>query len=105
VKVEFSKQELRDLYEKGETGKPKYPEGIIEGYAKQIKYIINAQNINDLYALKSLHFEKMSGFKNKYSTRINRQFRIEMLFENRKDGSIMMKIFVIQKISKHYEKG
>ncbi len=103
MRVSFANEEVKRLYEKGESIGSRYPAGIIERYVKRIDLIRAAETFNDLYAFTSSKFEKID--HNRYSMRINDQYRIEMTYESMKDGTMLVKVFLIQKISKHYRKG
>jgi proteic killer suppression protein len=101
VLIEFAKKELGDLYILGKDAKGKYPAAIIERYVKRIDYIKAAESFNDLYAMKSVKFEKLKGIS-KYSVRINDRYRIEMIYGLSKDKTMVMKVFIIMDISSHY---
>lgn len=94
---EFDNNELVKIYE---TGRGSYPPEIIKAFFKKIQLIKNAKNENDLRKIKSNHFEKMEGYKNRYSLRLNLQYRL--IIELLKDG--IYKIILIKEISNHYSK-
>lgn len=61
-----------------------------------------AQNTNNLQALKSLHFEKLAGdLEGKYFVRVNLAFRI--VFKIEKDGNnTRIEVICIEELSNHY---
>jgi len=99
VDLQFGNRDLENLYT---TGKSRYyPDNIIEKFFKRIQSLKAAKDIYDLWSLKSLHFESLSGFKNRYSVRINDQFRLE--FEIKfEDEQQTRGLIIILEISKHY---
>jgi plasmid maintenance system killer protein len=104
LKVIFASEDLKRFYEEGKSRNNEYPPGIIDRYIRRVDSIKAAEKFNDLYALQSLKFEKIDN-NNRYSMRINDQYRLEMTYESKKDGTMMIKIFVIREITKHYRKG
>jgi len=94
---------LKDLYSNGySTGKPKFNKEIELKFIARITQMEQAINTNDLRALKSLHFEKLSGkLDNKYSIRVNEAFRIIFRIE-RDDNNIRLEVICIEELSNHY---
>ncbi len=103
MKVAFADKDLENLYKDGESGKSAYPQGITKRYVMRVNTIKSATKFNDLFELRSLKFEKIDK-KNRYSVRINDQYRLEMTYDDIKDD-IVIKGFIMQAISKHYRKG
>lgn len=93
----FADEKLEKLYLHG-TGSKQYPEGVAEAFIRRVRTIEGATDERDFRALKSLHFEKLKGFKNRYSMRLNKTWRLILTFEKNEDG----KIVVIIEINKHY---
>jgi proteic killer suppression protein len=94
---------LAQLYKNGKSaGKPKYNNDIELGFIKRVIQIQEARSTNDLRAIKSLHFEKLSGkFEGKYSIRVNKAFRV--IFRIEKDGeNARLEIICIEELSNHY---
>ena len=72
----FADNKLEKLYTE-EKGAHKYPAGVVDAFFEVMTVIANAQDERDLYALKSLHYEKLSGKRShQRSLRLNRQFRL-----------------------------
>jgi proteic killer suppression protein len=84
------------------AGKAKFNHDIELGFIKRIVQIEQSQNTNSLRALKSLHFEKLTGhLASKYSIRINKAFRI--IFRVEKEGvNIKLEIICIEELNNHY---
>ena len=75
---------------------------IIKGYVKVVNYIKAAGRIEDLYRIKSLHYEKKKGDLNGVdAVWINNQYRL--LFYSSPDENGIVVNALISKISKHYE--
>ncbi len=103
MRVIIEDEYLSSLYTNGTSiNKPKFNIEIERGFIKRVIQIEQAQNTNNLRALKSLHFEKLSGNLNgKYSIRINLAFRI--VFRIEKDGNDKrIEVVCIEELNNHY---
>lgn len=64
MNIEFKDKALEELYTEGSTKDHKYnklsPE-VIRKYAKVVNYLKAARRIEDLFLIKSLHYEKKKG--------------------------------------------
>ena len=65
MNVEFEKEYLAELYEKGKTDdkKHRFQPQIVNGYLKCVKALLNASRMEDLYQYRSLNYEKLKGDK------------------------------------------
>ncbi|RQP15904.1 MAG: addiction module killer protein [Parapedobacter sp.] len=82
-----------------ETGKPKFPREVISGFLRKIGQMKSAKDSNDLRAIKSLHFEKLSGTrKGRYSIRVNNCWRIIFRIDNNE----RIEILAVEELSNHY---
>ncbi len=74
--VEFADDDLEQMYfDKASTGG--VSDAIVKRFRKVVSWIRGATDERDLYALKSLHFEKLKGKrKHQRSLRINDQWRL-----------------------------
>ena len=62
--IDFDNKGLQDLYETETTTDSQYkrlPKDIIKRYIKVVNYLKAARRIEDLYLIKSLHYEKKKG--------------------------------------------
>lgn len=95
-------KELDQLYVTGKSKKYKLEKKCIEKYVKLIDQIEAAENIFDLRLPPSNNFEKLKGYENRFSLRLNKQMRLifEIDFQNEEktNGNVS-----ILDISKHYE--
>jgi proteic killer suppression protein len=94
---------LANLFVKGRCeGKPKFNQDIERKFIQRITQMEQASSTNDLRALKSLHFEKLSGdLEGKYFIRVNRAFR--MVFRVEKDGNnTRIEIICVEELNNHY---
>ena len=81
MKLRFATDALRDL-ESADCGE--YGESVIERYRSRINLIRCAPDERDFYALKSLHFERLSGNRShQYSMRLNQQWRLILEFDGK----------------------
>ena len=93
----FNDAKLAELYYK-EIGIRDYPDSVVSAFFKKMQIIKNASNENDLRAIKGNHFEKLQGEDNKYSIRLNLQYRL--IFQLGKENECT--IILIEEISNHY---
>ena len=105
MEVHFEKEYLSDLYYKGKTTDKKYrfqPE-VIKRYKLRIETLEDAASVEDLYPIKSLHYEVLKGDKaGLESVRVNDQYRIE--FKTSKvESETIVTICNILELSNHYK--
>ena len=72
---EILDHELTDMYTNKRYG-GRYSQAIVRAFRKCMQVIDNAVDERDLYAMKSLHFEKLQGREPERSMRLNRQWRL-----------------------------
>ena len=105
MKVAFNEEYLEELYTKGKSGNKKYrfqPQ-IVRGYQKAVKFLIQAQRIEDLFPFKSLHFEALHGDKEgRFSVKANDQYRVEFSIEESDDEPVVTICNVLE-LSNHYK--
>ena len=83
MRFTFADRKLEKLYTE-EKGAHKYPEGVVDAFFDVVAVIADAPDERDLYALKSLHYEKLKGKRShQRSLRLNNQFRL--IVEREKD--------------------
>lgn len=103
--IEFNDIFLEELYLFGSTKDHKYrklSKEIIKQYVKTVNYIKSVQSIEDLFFIKSLHYEKKKGdLKGSEAVWINDQYRL--LFKSSSEKNGMVVSVILDKISKHYE--
>lgn len=104
MKIIFAKDYLRELYTEGKTSNKKYrfQADIIKRYKNTIDKLKAARQIEDLFPIKSLNYEKLKGEKrNVESVRVNDKYRIEFIsFTSQGEPEIM--ICEIIELSNHY---
>lgn len=78
--IEFENPALEELYTSGSTKDHEYKrlsQDIVKGYVKVVNYLKSATRIEDLYRVKSLHYEKKKGNLNGVdAVWINDQYRL-----------------------------
>lgn len=103
--VTFGETYLKELYEKGKTSdkKHRFQPSIVKRYKDRINYLMKASSKEELYPIKSLHFEALHGDKKgRFSIKVNDQYRIEFsLTENREQP--LLTICNIVELSNHYD--
>lgn len=101
MKISFAKKELERLYVTGKSRKYKIDNIILKKFFLKMKVITAAKDIMDLREPPSNHFEKLSG-SNRYSIRVNKQYRLEFEIEMCEQDSDLAKVIIIE-LSNHYE--
>jgi proteic killer suppression protein len=106
MKVEFEKEYLRELYEKGKTSDKKHrvqPQ-VVKAYLKCIRALYKATRIEDLFPIKSLNYEKLKGDKQGLSSiRINDQYRLEFREIENPNNILEIEICSLVDITNHYK--
>ena len=106
MKVEFEKEYLRELYDTGKTTdkKHRYQPRVVKGYAKCVKTLANAEEIEELFTYNSLCYEKLKGDKKGLSSvRINDQYRLEFRESVNSNNIPEVKICSLTDITNHYK--
>ena len=103
--IEFENSALEELYTVGATQDRQYkrlPKDIIRRFVKVVNYLKAARRLEDLFFIKSLHYEKKKGDLNGVdAVWINDQYRL--LFHSSPDETGIIVNALIFEISKHYE--
>ncbi len=101
MEVRFLNKEIANLYESGKTRKNKLDKIVIHSFFEVIASLCAANNIYDLRKEPSLNFERLKKFKNRYSLRLTKKYRLEVEIEW-EDNEKLKGIIGIDKISVHY---
>lgn len=105
MNITFDDKALEELYERGSTKDHKYKklsQDVVKQYIKAVNYIKAARRIEDLYVIKSLHYEKKKDdLKGVETVWLNAQYRL--LFKRSSDDNGIIVNALLQEISKQYE--
>ncbi len=105
MKIEFADTALEELYTKGTTQSGQYrrlSKDVVKQYIKVVNYIRAARRLEDLFCIKSLHYEKKKGdLDGVDAVWINRQYRL--LFNSSPNDEGIIVNALLFEISKHYE--
>ena len=105
MNVDFEIAALEELYITGSTQEKVYarlPEDIVKRYVKVVNYLKAARRIEELFQIKSLHYEKKTGnLKGVDAVWINDQYRLLFYSSPDEDGIVVN--VLLSDISKHYE--
>lgn len=75
--VEFQEAGLRRLYEDEDAPTLGLATNVVKAFRKVVGVVVAATDERDLYALKSLHYEKLKGTRStQRSVRLNDQWRL-----------------------------
>lgn len=105
MEIVFDKDYLRQLYETGkaEGKKHRFQPQIVSRYQLRIKMLEQANGIEELYAIRSLHYEVLQGDKAGISSiRVNDQYRIEFTVKQMSSETVVT-ICNILELSNHYK--
>jgi proteic killer suppression protein len=101
LNVYINDKELLKLYETGKSKKLRLPAIVIDKFFATIQKIESATSIHDFWENSGLKFEKLKGFKNRYSMRLNIKYRLEIEIEWLNTEQTIGE-FTILEISSHY---
>ena len=105
MKIVFENAALEELYVSGTTTNSLYrklAKDVVKQYVKVVNYMRAARRIEDLYSIKSLHYEKKKGDLNGVdAVWINRQYRLLFNSSPNEEGIVVNALLL--EISKHYE--
>ncbi len=103
--VVFDKEYLRDLYQTGRSNdkKHRFQPNVVAGYVKAINFLKHSVRKEDLFHIRSLHFEALKGDKaGLYSVRANNQYRVEFTISENMDMPVLTIANIIE-LSNHYD--
>jgi proteic killer suppression protein len=106
MKVEFEKDYLRELYETGKTTdkKYRYQPQVVNGYLKCVRVLVNVERMEELFGYNSLHYEKLKGDKNGFSSvRVNDQYRLKFREILNPNDILKVEICSLTDITNHYK--
>ena len=105
MKIEFNDYALEELYVSGATTNSQYrrlSKDVIRQYIKVVYYLRAVRRIEDLFCIKSLHYEKKKGDLNGVdAVWINKQYRLLFYSSHDHEGIVVNALLI--EISKHYE--
>ncbi len=88
----FKQKKIAELYTEAKNAH-KYPGEVVDAFFEVMSTIDAAISEQDLYALKGLRFEQLSGQRgtqNQRSLRLNRQWRLIVVIEKDKEGNYLL---------------
>lgn len=90
MRFQFKTKKLEALYTE-ERGTRKYPLEVVDAFFDVMAIISAARDERDLYALKGLHFEKLTGDRRgEHSIRLNKQWRLTLVITNDEEGNYLV---------------
>lgn len=96
MRVEFEDDELRRLYTEPDFHASRYGSDLVKAIRKKIGFVVAATTEQDLRAVKSLHFEKLSGNRaGQHSIRLNDQWRLILRLESDAEGRLVVIVEVV----------
>jgi toxin HigB-1 len=103
--IEFEKEYLRELYEEGKSRNKKYrfQPTVVKQYKNTIDKMRPAKRIEDLFLLRSLNYEMLTGRNGLQSVRVNDRYRIEFYTRTVGEEPEIITICSITELSNHYK--
>ncbi len=101
MQVEFKNKNLNQLYNEGKNSKYNLPQEILKKFFMRIQQLEAAVTIYDLWKSASLNFEKLKGFSNRYSLRLDKKWRLEIEMQWEDKEKTKGTAYIVE-ISKHY---
>lgn len=105
MNIIFEDKALEELYTDGSTKSPQYyklSKDVIKQYIKVVNFLKAARRVEDLFYIKSLHYEKKKGDLNGVdAVWINKQYRLLFNSSANEEGIVVNALLF--EISKHYE--
>lgn len=106
MEILFRNQLLSDLYEGKKVNDNRFKSNptVVKQYIKTVNKLSAVNNIEDMYSLQSLKYEKLTGDrKGQSSVRINEQYRLifEEILSDKEPFQV--EIFALEEISNHYK--
>ena len=94
--VEFEDDDLQRLYEDRNFRVPRFVHELVRAYRKVVGVVVAASDERDLYALRSLHFEKLEGDRlGQHSLRLNKQWRLIVELKSTEKGKQVVVIEIV----------
>lgn len=106
MEIIFEKDYLKELYENGKTRnkKHRFQPNVIKKYIQTVDKLRVANNIEALYPIKSLNYEKLVGDKKGLeSVRVDKKYRIEFISSVKGQKPETITICSIFELSRHYK--
>lgn len=90
MKIEYTDPRLERL-ERDPGFTAGFGQAVVRAFRRRIQYIRAARDERDLYAMKSLHFEKLKGRRrHQRSMRLNDQWRLILEIRKDADGNVVV---------------
>lgn len=106
MEINFEKDYLQELYEDGKARnkKHRFQPQVVKKYIQAIDKLRAAKSTEELYPIKSLNYEKLTGNKNGLeSVRVDGKYRIEFKTTLEGDAPHGITICSIVDLSNHYK--
>ena len=107
MEIKFEKEYLSDLYQGNVKPYKEFKSNpqLVKQYIKTINVLKSVTRIEQLYQIKSLHYEKKEGdLKGVSAVYVNKQYRVLFYEVASASGDLKIDVLAIEDLSKHYEK-
>jgi proteic killer suppression protein len=101
MNIEFRSKHLLELYKTGKSSKYRIDDNIRNKFFMRIQSLEAAVNISDLRKTPSLNFEKLEGYTNRFSVRLQKKWRLEFEIQWENMDKTCGTIHIVE-LSNHY---
>ena len=101
MEFEFADKHLIVLYTTGRSGKLRVTRQVARKLVERVNRIEDAVDINDLRVPPSMHFERLEGFANRFSIRVDLTWRLEFEVDFDDEAKTTGSVRIVA-LSKHY---
>lgn len=102
MQVQFLNAHIHALYSNGKSRKYPLQPQVLTKFFMRIQQLEAALTIHDLWKTPSLQFEKMQGFQNRFSLRIDISWRLEVEMDWQDEQKTVGTVKILE-ISRHYK--
>lgn len=102
MEYEFVGKHLVNLYTTGQSKKLRVTKQVARKFVERVNRIEDAVDINDLRVPPSMHFEKLQGFSNQFSIRVDQTWRLEFEIDFEDEAKMTGSVRIVA-LSKHYQ--
>ena len=91
MRIQFEDDDLKRLYTDVGFRQPRLGPDLTKQFRKKVQLLAAATDERDLYNLRGLRLEKLSGTRSgQHSIRLNDQFRLILRFDTDKEGRLVV---------------
>ena len=102
MQIFFDNPELEKIYEGEKSRKYRLDNVVVKKMINAIDTLVGADKIQDIWKFRAFNFEKLQGFDNRFSMRLNLKYRLEFRIDFDDQTHTTGDVF-IEEVSNHYD--